>query len=43
MTTAASQPEWYALTVKPNHEKTAAQSLETKGMEVFLPLYRARR
>jgi len=43
MTTAASQPQWYALTVKPNHEKTAAQALEIKGMEVFLPLYRARR
>ncbi len=34
---------WFALTVKPNHEKAAAQSLECKGWEVFLPLYRARR
>lgn len=43
MTTATSNAQWYALTVKPNHEKTAAQSLESKGLEAFLPLYRARR
>jgi transcription antitermination factor NusG len=43
MTAASSQPLWYALTVKPNHEKSAAQALESKAVEVFLPLYRARR
>jgi transcription antitermination factor NusG len=43
MSTAGSQPQWYALTVKPNHEKSAAQALESKALEVFLPLYRARR
>jgi transcription antitermination factor NusG len=43
MTTQANQAQWYALTVKPNHEKAAAQALESKILEVFLPLYRARR
>ena len=38
------QPKaWFAVTVKPNHERTAAQALGDKGLEVFLPLYRARR
>jgi transcription antitermination factor NusG len=36
-------PLWYALTVKPNHERAAAQALESKGLETFLPLYRSRR
>jgi transcription antitermination factor NusG len=43
MTTAQTSPQWYALTVKPNHERAAAQALECKGLEAFLPLYRARR
>jgi transcription antitermination factor NusG len=43
MTTASSQPQWFALTVKPNHEKSVAQALGSKAVEVFLPLYRARR
>ena len=43
MTTASSRPQWFALTVKPNHEKSAAKALESKAVEVFLPLYRARR
>ena len=34
---------WYALTVKPQHEKTAALRLRQKGLEEFCPLYRARR
>lgn len=34
---------WFALTVKPQHEKKAAWALRTKGLEEFLPLYRARR
>lgn len=34
---------WYALTVKPRHEKTAAQHLRQKGLEDFSPVYRARR
>jgi transcription antitermination factor NusG len=36
-------PLWYALTVKPNHERTAAQALECKGLETFVPMYRSRR
>lgn len=35
--------DWFALTVKPQHERAAAQALESKGLESFLPLYRARR
>lgn len=31
---------WYALTVKHHHEKTVAQALEGRGLEVYLPLYR---
>lgn len=34
---------WFALTVKPRHEKVAAQDLRSKGLEDFLPLYHARR
>jgi transcription antitermination factor NusG len=36
-------PAWFALTVKPRHEKAAAQNLGNLGLEQFLPLYRARR
>ena len=36
-------PLWYALTVKPNHERAAAQALECKALEMFVPLYRSRR
>lgn len=34
---------WYALTVKPLHEKAVAGHLQAKGLECYLPLYRARR
>ncbi len=34
---------WYALTVKPRHEKAAAQHLAGKQLETFLPLYRSLR
>ncbi len=40
---AESNPRWYALTVKPNHERAAAGALEYRGMQSFLPLYRSRR
>ncbi len=43
MTTLSASPQWFALTVKPNHEKAAAQALEAKALEAFLPLCRARR
>lgn len=43
MLNQSPDPRWYALTVKPNHERAAAQALESKGLETFVPLYRSRR
>ena len=34
---------WFALTAKSRHEKTVAENLRGKGLESFVPLYRARR
>src|SRR5689334_560088 len=34
---------WFALTVKPRHEKAAAQNLRLRGLEEFLPLQTIRR
>ena len=34
---------WYALAVKPRHEKVVAKLLSYKGLEDFLPQYRDRR
>ena len=34
---------WYALTVKPRHERAASRGLREKGLDEFLPLYRQRR
>ncbi|MBI1791634.1 MAG: UpxY family transcription antiterminator [Acidobacteria bacterium] len=34
---------WYALTVRPRHERTASQYLRNKGLEEFAPVYRVRR
>lgn len=34
---------WYALTVKPQHEKSVAEQLRLKGLETYLPLYRSSR
>jgi len=34
---------WYALTVKPQHEKSVAEQLVAKEIESYLPLYRAKR
>ncbi len=34
---------WYALTVRPRHERATARSLRAKGLEEFSPLYRTRR
>jgi len=39
----ASEPRWFALSVRPQHEKTTAKVLHNKGLECFLPLYRSRR
>jgi len=37
------QPCWYALRVRPQHEKAVASGLRDSALEEFLPLYRARR
>jgi len=34
---------WYALTVKPRHERASSRYLRDKGLEEFSPVYRARR
>jgi transcription antitermination factor NusG len=34
---------WFALRVKPKHEKTASAALTAKGYESFLPLFLSRR
>jgi transcription antitermination factor NusG len=36
-------PCWYALAVKPRHEKAVAADLRQRGLEEYLPLYGARR
>lgn len=36
-------PPWFALTVRPRHEKTVAQHLRTRGIEEYLPLCASRR
>jgi transcription antitermination factor NusG len=40
--TEATRP-WYALTVKPRHERAVAEQLRSKSLEEYLPLYRSRR
>ncbi len=40
---ASSRAAWYALTVRPRHEKSTARNLHAKGLEDFSPVYRARR
>ena len=40
----AAQPKrWFALRVRPRHEKKVAQVLRQRGLEEFLPLYQVRR
>ena len=34
---------WFALTVRPNHERTTERALASRGLEAYLPLYRVRR
>jgi transcription antitermination factor NusG len=36
---AVAQTAWYAIYTRHKHEKTVAQILTSKGMEIFLPLY----
>jgi len=38
-----SRPEWWAVYTRHQHEKTVADMLSWKGLEVFLPLYESRR
>lgn len=40
--TQKSALQWYALAVKPRHDKAVARSLESKGFQTFVPLYRKR-
>lgn len=43
--TAGTSPDfgrqWYALRVKPQHERTVGYALQKKGFERYLPLYKA--
>lgn len=34
-----TRPHWFALNVKPRHEKAVAESLRRQELETFLPLY----
>jgi transcription antitermination factor NusG len=36
-------PGWFALTVQPNHERTAERGLLNHGLETYLPVHRVRR
>src|SRR5258707_2092639 len=36
--TAAPPPQWYALQLRPRHEKKVVAELEQKGVSTFLPL-----
>ena len=38
----ATAPRWYALAVKPRHDKSVARTLESKGYEALAPTYRKR-
>ncbi len=35
--------QWYAVTVKPQHERATAEQLQAKALEAYVPLYKARR
>jgi transcription antitermination factor NusG len=36
-------PSWFALTVKPQHERAVREQLEAYSLEAYVPLYRSRR
>jgi len=40
---AGGAPPWFALRVRPQHEKVAALALSERGLETFLPLYETQR
>lgn len=35
--------EWFALLVKPQHERAVTEQLRTRSVEAYVPLYRSRR
>lgn len=37
------QPNWFAITVRPNHERTTERALSARGLDAYLPLYRTRK
>lgn len=39
----SGEPQWFALSVKHQHERSVEAALSTTGLDAFLPLYRARR
>ncbi len=41
MLNSTGSDSWFALYTRHQHEKVAARSLEQKGIEAFLPLYRS--
>jgi transcription antitermination factor NusG len=43
MKNLSTESQWFALVVKPRHEKAVDTALRTKGIESFLPLYSERR
>jgi transcription antitermination factor NusG len=40
---AAPAAHWFALVVRPRHEKTASEYLRNRGFQALSPMYRARR
>lgn len=36
----AGAPQWFALAVKPRHDKAVARTLDAKGFQTFVPLYK---
>lgn len=43
MTPLVDGPAWFALSVKPNHEKTVERGLENRGYETYLPVQQVTR
>ena len=43
LTSDTENRPWFALRVKPNHEKRVSELIRYQGLEEFLPLYRLRR
>jgi transcription antitermination factor NusG len=38
-----NQPPWFAVTVRPNHERSAEMGLRNRGFEAYLPVQRVKR